>query len=266
LAVIAPAAVLAAWIGTAVLRRVLPPMNAAPGTPRAAGLVGFRDVTIATADGQRLDAWWAPPPVPGRGIVLFLHGNPGTVAGTAGRLADLQRSGLGAMAIDYRGFGRSTGHPSQNGMRRDADAAFDWLRRAAPRSQIAAFGESLGTYPAVALACDRPVAGVLLNAPFASLRQLWMIHGWTADHWLMADPFDSAALIGRIDAPLMILEGSADRIVLPSDAMRLYTAAHPPKTMIMVRGAGHIAAYRGDAKARALAALVRWTGGSDAGH
>jgi uncharacterized protein len=265
-AAIAPPIVLAAWLGASLLQRQLPFLEAAPGTPQAAGLVGFRDATIATADDQRLDAWWAPPPAPGRGAVLFLHGNPGTLASTAGHLADLRRSGLGAMAIDYRGFGRSTGHPSQRGLRLDADAAFDWLRRAAPRSRIAVFGESLGTYPAVALACDRPVAGVLLNAPFASLRRLWIIHGLPSERWLASDPFDSAVLIGRIDAPLMILEGSADATVLPREALRLYAAARPPKTMIMVRGAGHVAAYRGDAKARALAALVRWTGGSDAGH
>jgi fermentation-respiration switch protein FrsA (DUF1100 family) len=80
------------------------------------------------------------------------------------------------------------------------------------------------------------------------------------------DPFDSAALIGRIDAPLMVLEGSADPVVPLGEALRLFAVAHPPKSMIVVRGAGHVAAYRGDAKKQALAALVGWTDGSDAGR
>jgi len=269
LALVVPALVLGVWLAVPLLRRETPLIDAiaySAGTPQAAGLVGFRDVTVTTPDGQRLDAWWAPPPAPGRGVVLLLHGNPGTIVHTAGPLADLQHAGLGAMAIDYRGFGRSTGRPSERGLRIDARAAFDWLRRAAPRSKIAVFGESLGTYPAVALASERPVAGVLLNAPFASLRRLWMIRGLPSDRWLTIDPFDSRALIGRIDAPLLILEGSADDIVPLGEAERLFAAARPPKRMIIVQGAGHMAAYRGAAQAQALAALVRWTGGVDAGR
>lgn len=264
IAAIAAALALACWLVAVPLHRELRRLDARSGTPQAAGLTGFHDVRIATPDGQRLDAWWAPPPVPAAGVVLFLHGNPGTLRGTAPHLADVRGIGLGVMAIDYRGFGRSTGQPSEGGVRIDARAAFDWLRRAAPRSKIAVFGESFGTYPAVALAAERPVAGVLLNAPFASLRRLWMIRGRPTEHWMAAAPFDSAALIGRIDAPLLILEGSADTIVPLPEALRLYTAAHPPKAMIVVRGAGHVAAYRGAAKTRALAALVRWTETGDA--
>jgi fermentation-respiration switch protein FrsA (DUF1100 family) len=193
-----------------------------------------------------------------------LHGTPGMLDGTASRLADLREAGLGAMAIDYRGYGRSTGTPSERGLRLDARAAFDWLRRAAPESQIAVFGESLGTYPATALAGERPVAGVLLNAPFASLQRLWQLHPPPPVGFMSSAPFDSAALIGRIQAPLLALQGSADEIVPLAEAERLFAAAPEPKTMIVVRGAGHVAAYRGKVRRRALATLVRWTGGSDA--
>jgi uncharacterized protein len=264
---VAPALVLAAWFGVRLFQRAFPFIAAtAPAMPQAARPAGFADVTVTTADGQRLDAWWAPPPAKGRGIVLFLHGTPGTLAGTAGRLADVRAAGLGAMAIDYRGYGRSTGTPSERGLRLDARAAFDWLRRAAPGSQIASFGESLGTYPAVALACERPVAGVLLNAPFASLRRLWLLHPPPPGGFLSSAPFDSAALIGRIKAPLMVIEGAADPVVPLAEAERLFAAAPEPKTMIVVPGAGHVQAYQGTARARALAALFRWTGGSDAGR
>ena len=86
-------------------------------SPQSVGLTGFAAVEIRTEDGEVLDAWWAPPPAPGRGVVLFLHGTPSTLADTVWRLPDLQKSGFGATAIDYRGYGASTGVPSEAGLR-----------------------------------------------------------------------------------------------------------------------------------------------------
>lgn len=235
-------------------------MRAPRVSPQSVGLTGFAAVDIMTDDGERLDAWWAPPPEAGRGIVLFLHGTPGTLADTVWRLPDLQQSGFGVMAIDYRGYGASTGTPSEAGLRADARAAFDWLRAAAPGSKIAVFGESLGTGPAVALARDRKVAGVLLNAPYASVRRLFELRAPPLPYrWLMTDQFDSEALIGEVGVPVMILHGTADGAIPIAEARRLYGAAREPKTMIEVEGVGHLAAYDSAGKGRALAALARWT-------
>jgi hypothetical protein len=88
------------------------------GSPEAVGLEGFAEVYIATEDGERIVAWWAPPRS-GGGVVLFLHGTPSTLADTVWRLPDLQKSGLGVLAIDYRGYGGSTGSPSEIGLRAD---------------------------------------------------------------------------------------------------------------------------------------------------
>jgi alpha-beta hydrolase superfamily lysophospholipase len=229
-------------------------------TPEQVGLIGFRAIDVRTEDGERLDAWWVPPPKAGRGVVLFLHGTPGTLAGTTWILPDFRDSGLGVMAIDYRGYGGSTGIPTEAGLRRDARAAFDHIRAAAPGARIAVFGESLGTGPAVALARDRPVAGVVLNAPYASVRRLFELRGPPIPYrWLMLDQFDSEALIGGITAPLMILHGTLDRAIPVAEARRLYAAAPAPKTMVEVEGVGHLAAYAGDGRQRALDALVRWT-------
>ena len=229
-------------------------------SPQSVGLTGFATVEIRTEDGEVLDAWWAPPPAPGRGVVLFLHGTPSTLADTVWRLPDLQKSGFGAMAIDYRGYGASTGVPSEAGLRADARAAFDWIHDAAPGSKIAVFGESLGTGPAVALARDRKVAGVLLNAPYASVRRLFELRAPPLPYrWLMSHPFDSEALIGEIGVPLMILHGTADANIPITEARRLYAAAREPKTMIEVEGAGHLAAYDNGGEAPALEALASWT-------
>ncbi len=229
-------------------------------TPEAAAAAGFTEVKIATADGERLDGWWRPPPATERGVVLFLHGTPGTVPDQVWRLDQLKQSGLGILAIDWRGYGGSTGDPTELGLRADARAGFDFIRAAAPQSKIAVFGESLGTGPAVALACDRPVAGVLLNAPYASVRRLFELRGLPIPYrWLMKDPFDSEALIGGVTAPLLILHGTDDPAIPVAEAHRLYDAAHEPKMIFIADGAGHLDAWEGGGERLALEALARWT-------
>ena len=156
---------------------------------------------------------------------------------------------------------RYTGQPSELGLRADARAGFDFIRAAAPQSRIAVFGESLGTGPAIALAHDRPVAGILLNAPYASVRRLFERRGPVLPYrWLMSDPFDSEALIGGVGVPVMILHGTEDPAVPVGEARRLYAAAREPKSMIVVEGAGHLSAWEGGGEGPALAALARWTG------
>jgi len=229
-------------------------------TPETAAAAGFTEVKIATADGERLDGWWRPPPATERGVVLFLHGTPGTVPDQVWRLDQLKHSGLGILAIDWRGYGGSTGDPTELGLRADARAGFDFIRAAAPQSKIAVFGESLGTGPAVALARDRPVAGVLLNAPYASVRRLFELRGLPIPYrWLMKDPFDSEALIGGVTAPLLILHGTDDPAIPVAEAHRLYDAAHEPKMIFIADGAGHLDAWEGGGERLALEALARWT-------
>ena len=189
-----------------------------------------------------------------------MHGTPSTLRDTVWRLPDLQKSGLGVMAIDYRGYGSSTGSPSELGIRADARAAFDFIRAAAPTSRVAVFGESFGTGIAVALARERPVVGVLLNAPYASVVRLFELRGPPLPYrWLLTDQFDTEALIGGIGVPVMILHGTADGNIPITEARRLYAAAREPKIMIEVEGAGHLAAWEGGAREAALRALVAWT-------
>ena len=144
--------------------------------------------------------------------------------------------------------------------RQIARAGFDFIRAAAPQSKIAVFGESLGTGPAVAVARDRPVAGVLLNAPSASVRRLFELRGLPIPYrWLMKDPFDSEALIGGVTAPLLILHGTDDPAIPVTEAHRLYDAAHEPKMIFIADGAGHLNAWEGGGERLALEALTRWT-------
>jgi alpha-beta hydrolase superfamily lysophospholipase len=228
-------------------------------SPLDSDLAGVDEVTIRTEDGERLYAWWKPPS-PAHGVVLVLCGKGVIVSDEAGLFGDLAAQGFGVLALEYRGNGVSTGTPTEAGLRADARAAFDFVRAAAPQAKIAVLGESLGTGIAVGLARDRPVAGVLLNSPYASVRGLYELRGPPLPYWLiMPDQLDSEALIGGIKVPVMILHGTEDDAIPISEARRLYAAAREPKTLIELEGIGHVAVWFGPTRERALAALAAWT-------
>jgi len=227
--------------------------------PQAVGLNDVAEVTIRTDDGERLYGWWKAP-LPGHGVILVLCGKGVIVSDTAPLFGDLTGQDFGVLAIDYRGKGVSTGTPTEAGLRADARAGFDFVRAAAPQAKIAVLGESLGTGIAVGLAHDRPVAGVLLNSPYASVVRLYELRGPPLPYRLiMPDQLDSEALIGTIGVPVMILHGSEDDAIPVAEARRLYVAARAPKTLIEVEGAGHVAVWFGPTRERALAALTAWT-------
>jgi uncharacterized protein len=237
-----------------------------PGiAPQMAGLNGFAEVTVTTEDDAKLNGWWRPP-APDHGAIVFLTGTGVTLSDCAVLLGDLAAHGLGVLGIDYRGNGASPGTPSEAAWRSDARAAFDFVHGAAPQSKIAAFGESMGTGFAVGLALDRPVVGVLLNSPYASVLRLFELHGIRPMpavplpfRLLMTNTLDSEALIGRLRVPVMILHGTADHNIPIAEARRLYAAAHEPKAMIEVEGAQHAQTWFGPTRDRALAALAEWT-------
>jgi uncharacterized protein len=233
--------------------------------PEAAGLQGFAKVTVTTDDGVALYGWWRPPE-PGHGAIVFLTGTGVTLSDYAPQLGDLAAHGFGVLGIDYRGNGASPGTPSEAAWRSDACAAFDFVHKETPGAKIAAFGESMGTGFAVGLALDRPVVGVMLNSPYASVRRLFEQHGIRLAprvplpfRLLMKDAIDSEALIGRLTVPVMMLHGTEDWAIPIAEARRLYAAAHDPKEMIEVEGAGHVQTWFGPTRDRALAALTAWT-------
>jgi fermentation-respiration switch protein FrsA (DUF1100 family) len=228
-------------------------------TPEATGVQGFATVAIPTADGERLVGWWRPPR-PGAGVVLYLHGNAGNLADRAGRLEELAFTGLGVLGIDYRGYGGSTGSPSEEGLAQDAEAAYAWLRQSAPGAPVALFGESLGTGVAVRLADEQPVAGLVLDSPYASIVRLGERSApWLPVRWLMRERYDSEARIDGVDAPLLIIHCGVDRQIPVAEGRRLFEAAEEPKEMIVLPGCGHIDTWQGAARQRALSALQAWT-------
>jgi uncharacterized protein len=198
----------------------------------AAGLPQAEDLVLDTRDGERITAWHVLPQGDGP-VVLYLHGNGGALAHRAERFAALARHGVGLLAIDYRGYGGSSGSPSEAGLLIDAETAYGFAAARYPAQRIAVWGESLGTGVAVALAAERPVARVVLEAPFTSAVDIAARHyPFVPVRLLMKDQFRSDARIGKIAAPLLILHGARDAVVPIEFGERLFALAREPKRFI----------------------------------
>jgi uncharacterized protein len=214
-------------------------------TPADAGLE-FVDVTIEAEDGVNLHGWW----VPGRSddvTLLWFHGNAGNLGDRVGLLEQLHDElGIGIFAIDYRGYGRSEGKPSEAGLYADAQAALEGAQKQAGANseEIVVFGQSLGAAVAVELASSHPVRGVVLEAAFTSIRDMARHHYTFLPVWsLLRTSFDSESRIDRIDTPLLMIHGQSDGIVPLDMGRKLFGAAEEPKEFIEVEGAGHNDVY-----------------------
>lgn len=207
--------------------------------PAEAGLPGVQEVVLDTADGEKVIVWHAPPQGD-RPMVLYFHGNGGSLRLRANRFRALLNHGFGLVALSYRGYGGSTGSPSEAGLIADAEAAYAFATTKVPAARIAVFGESLGTGVAVALAARHPTGWVVLQAPFTSAADVAArVYWYLPVGPLMKDTFRSDARIGRIKAPLLILHGARDGVVPFALGERLFAMANEPKRFVRFADGNH---------------------------
>jgi len=220
-------------------RRMLFPASPLRISAAQAGLEDVQDVVIPTADGERLVAWWKPPE-PGRALVLYFHGNGGSLMNRRDRVRMLTQGGRGILIVSYRGYSGSTGTPSETGLREDARAARDWLNSYAP-DRIVLYGESLGTGVAVRLATERQVGGVILDAPYTSTADVAKSLFWYLPvALLMRDQFRSVDRIGDIKVPLLVMHGDQDSVIPIALSELLFRAANEPKRYVRLPGTDHM--------------------------
>jgi hypothetical protein len=200
--------------------------------------IGVEDVWIEAADGVRLHAWWAKAEG-ARLVMLFLHGNAGNITHRAYKIVEMRRSGVSVLALDYRGYGRSEGKPSEAGLFQDGGAAYRHLLATGyePR-QIVLYGESLGTAVAIDVASRFQCAGLALEAPFTSGREL-AGRVLPLIGPLIYRSYDSLGKIGRINVPLLFIQGTRDEVVPIEMGKRLFAAAPSPKEFWELPEADH---------------------------
>lgn len=207
--------------------------------PDAAGLPEAEEVVLTTADDERIIAWHVPP----RGaqpVVLYFHGNGAALRARATRFRSLIEDGSGLVALSYRGYGGSSGSPSEAGLLADAAAAYAFAASRYGTARLVLWGESLGSAPAVAIAAASPVGAVVLESPFSSAVDVAAAHYWYVPvRWLMKDQFRSDLRIGRVTAPVLVMHGDRDVVVPFVLGERLYGLIKAPKELVRFPGLGH---------------------------
>lgn len=229
----------ALWLGQRAL--LYKPDRAHPAPP-ADPPAGFRTLESRTADGLALAHWFVPPRDPSAPVVVVLHGNAGHRGSAFDKFRPLADWGHGLVVADYRGYGGNPGKPSEPGLLADARSVLEALAdQGVPAERVVLYGESLGTGVAVAMAAERPVAGLILEAPFSSVADVAQsIYWYTPAKWLVRDRFDSALRMRRVSAPILVLHGGRDETIPPRFGRRLHAAAPEPKHLWFHDEANHI--------------------------
>lgn len=215
------------------------PSRQVEATPADIGLA-FQALALRTADGEALAGWFIPAPA-ARGTLLYLHGNGGNIGHRLDQIEVFHRLGLNVLIIDYRGYGASSGKPSEEGTYQDALAAWNYLtqeKRLAPE-RVVVFGESLGGSVAAWLAARQPPAGLVIYASFTSVLEMAQaLYPMFPASRLARYRYDTRAALRGVNCPVLILHSPEDEIIPFSHGQALLAAAREPKRLVELRG-GH---------------------------
>jgi len=207
--------------------------------PAAAGFPEAEEHVLDTADGERVIVWHVPAK-PGHPVVLYFHGNGDFLAGFFGRFREIISDGTGIVALSYRGYAGSSGRPSERGLLQDAATAYAFTLARYSADRIVAWGFSLGTGVAVALAADQPVGKLILEASYTSIVDVAASNfQFVPVRLLMRDRFHSDERIARVGVPLLIMHGGRDLTIPVSFGERLFTLAREPKQFVRFPEGGH---------------------------
>jgi len=241
-------------------------------TPDQIGLA-YEDVRFEADDGVALHGWFLPAVGDAHGSVLFLHGNAQNISTHIASVAWLPEEGFDVFLFDYRGYGRSEGEPDLDGLHRDFDAALTTLldRPDVAPERVAVFGQSLGGAVAITGLARSPkrarLAALVVEGGFTGYRAL--ARETLADFWLtwpfqwplaltIDDRYRPIEAIAELrELPVLIIHGEADQVVPVHHGIALFEAAHEPKTLWLVPGAGHIEALAHEQPRAELARYLR---------
>jgi fermentation-respiration switch protein FrsA (DUF1100 family) len=196
-------------------------------------------VRLSTPDGEHLVAWYLPP-ADGKPVILHLNGNAGGLINQRWRWRRIARAGVGFLAVAYRGYAGSTGHPTEAGLLEDARTGYDFLSSRFPAERIVIHGYSLGSGPAIRLAVERQARALVLEAPYTSILEVAEVdYPWLPVPLMLQDRFMSRDWIGKVRIPVLIVHGDRDSVVPFRMGQALYALAHPPKRFVRMAGSEH---------------------------
>lgn len=209
-------------------------------TPEQAELSGVQEVELKTSDGETLVAWYSKAKA-GKPTILYFHGNAGNAAGRAAKIETMRGDGSGVFYLNNRGYGGSSGRPSEAANVADAFLAYDHLRELGVAADtIALYGESLGSGQATQLAAGRDVKALMLEAPLTSTVDVGKrTYFFLPLGLLIADQYRNIDHIRNVHAPLLVLHGERDAVIPVSMGKAVYGAGNEPKRLELFPGGDH---------------------------
>ena len=231
--------------------------------PARLGLPHGERISLLMEDGTRLAGWYLAPTTGGRKApgLLWFYGNGENIASIWPVLRDFRPPGAALLVVDYPGYGESEGRATEAALYGAADVAYEALaaRAEVDRERIYVYGRSLGSAVATYTAARHPVAGLILESPFTSAREMSRRHYPILPPFILRLGLDNLSTIARVRCPVLVFHGTADRIVPTAMGMQLAAAAPGPVELVLIQGSGHNETYDvGDGEYRAkLAAFVR---------
>ncbi|MDP6685427.1 MAG: alpha/beta hydrolase [Candidatus Omnitrophota bacterium] len=212
------------------------PANEVEFTPRDIGL-DYEDVYIDTVDGAKLNTWFIPRDG-AKYTLLFVHGNAGNIGDRIDKIELLHKLGLNIFIFDYRGYGKSKGIPSEKGVYRDAQAAYEYLisKKNVSPERIVPYGESLGGAIAIDLAYKEKVGALITESTFSSAKDMARVIYPRLPTFLILSKFDSVSKIKDIDIPKLIMHSKTDDVIPFAQSVKLFDEAASPKKHIILKG------------------------------
>lgn len=212
--------------------RVYRPTTSWKTTPSSEGY-RFESVPFTAADGTSLSGWFVPASSRERGVILFFHGNHGNISYEMAPIALYHNLGYSIFLIDYRGYGKSAGKPSEKGIAMDADAALSWLvnEKGYLTHEIIYCGRSFGAAVAIPLATRSKPRALIVEAAFSSLGDIAAdLHPYFPTRHLLKEKYDSESVMGKVTSPVLVAHSKEDDLIPVAHGRRLYAAANEPKT------------------------------------
>jgi len=203
--------------------------------------LSYKEVYFSSQDGQRLHGWLFPLKNDSP-VILFCHGNAGNISHRLDIIQLLVREQLQVFLFDYRGYGRSSGSPSEQGIYLDGLAAYDYLvkKESIPQENIIAFGRSLGASVAIEISLKRKVRSLIIESAFTSTRDVARsIPVLFPFSYLLPPHYNNIKKIAGVTVPKLIIHGRADELIPFSMGIRLFEAAEASKYFLPLEGAGH---------------------------
>ncbi len=209
-------------------------------TPAQAELANVEEVELRTPDGETLVAWYSKAKR-GKPTILYFHGNAGNAAGRAPKIDTMRADGSGVFYLNNRGYGGSTGSPTEAANVADAFLAYDHLRGLGiPAEKIMLYGESLGSGQATQLASKRDVGAVVLEAPLTATPDVGRrTYFFLPLGLLMTDQFRNIDHVRNVRAPLLVVHGEQDSVIPVAMGKAVYDAGNEPKKLELLPEAGH---------------------------